>query len=254
MIDIHCHILPGLDDGPEDIDESINMAKTAVSQGIHTIIATPHHKTVTYNNEKESILPLISSLNEELNKENIPLNIFPGQELRINGELIDEFQNDRLLGLNQSKYLLVEFPSDHVPRYAEKLLFDLQLAGLTPVIAHPERNKEIIENPDQLYKLVKNGACTQLTCASITGHFGKKIMKFSNQLIDASLAHFLASDAHNLTNRSFLFENSLKSVNDKYGNDMVYLFTENAELLFKNQLIIKEPPKKVNKKKILGLF
>ncbi|MGG3640555.1 CpsB/CapC family capsule biosynthesis tyrosine phosphatase [Bacillus gobiensis] len=254
MIDIHCHILPSIDDGSKHFAESIEMAKEAYSQGITTIIATPHHKNGTYENDAETVKSIVEQLNTRLEQEELPVTICSGQEVRIYGELIDDILEKRILSLNGSQYILVEFPSDHVPRYAEKLLFDIQLKGYIPVIAHPERNREIMTNPKLLLNLVKKGAASQVTAASITGKFGKNIKKFSLQLIESNLTHFMASDAHNRTNRNFQFENGLDVIKKEFGQDYVYLFTENAELLSEGKTIIRETPFEVRKRKILGLF
>ena len=162
MVDIHCHILPGIDDGAKTIYDSVNMAKEAVQEGVTTIIATPHHKNGQYENEKIDILDKVTQLNEYLSNEGIPLTILPGQEVRIYGEIIEDYHaGGRILPLNETNYLFIEFPSGSVPRYAERLFFDLQTEGLIPIIVHPERNQEIIENPDLLYKFVNNGALSQ---------------------------------------------------------------------------------------------
>ncbi|MFS0821466.1 tyrosine-protein phosphatase [Bacillus sp. 1P02SD] len=255
MIDIHCHILPCLDDGAKDLDETIKMAKSAVQEGITQIIATPHYKKKEYENTKEKILQAVEMVNRELSQAKIPLTILPGQEPRIDGELLQDYQKGEILSLNNGgKYLFIEFPSGHVPRYSEQLLFDLQLNGLTPVIVHPERNSEIIENPDILYKLVKNGACTQITTSSVTGHFGKKIKKFTLQLVKHNLTHFLASDAHNLSNRPFRMKEALDVLVKEYGVAVDYYFRENAELLIENKTVIKDTPERIKAKKIFGLF
>ncbi len=219
MIDIHSHILPGIDDGAKTIQDSIDMAKKAVSEGIHTIIATPHHRNGKYDNLKSDILPLVCDLNETFKQENINLQVLPGQECRIYGEILEDYQKGDILPLNQSShYLFIEFPSSSVPRYAERLLYDIQVEGLTPIIVHPERNAEIIERPDKLYKLVKNGAVTQLTASSLVGYFGKNIQKFSQQLIEANLTHFIASDAHNIHNRSSKMEEAMDLYREKVRN------------------------------------
>ncbi|PFA66927.1 tyrosine protein phosphatase [Bacillus sp. AFS015802] len=255
MVDIHSHILPGIDDGAKNVEESIEMAKKAVSEGIHTIIATPHHKNGSYENRRQHILPLVDSLNERLRNEKIDLAVLPGQECRIYGEILEDYHRGDILPLNRvSPYIFIEFPSSSVPRYADRLLYDLQVEGLTPVIVHPERNAELIERPDKLYKLVKNGAVTQLTASSLVGYFGKKIQKFSQQLVEANLTHFIASDAHNTHNRSFKMEEAMDYTEKKYGVDMVYYFTENAELLVDGKAIYKEIPEPVKKKKFLGIF
>jgi protein-tyrosine phosphatase len=255
MIDIHSHILPGIDDGAKTIQDSIDMAKKAVAEGIHTIIATPHHKNGKYENKKSDILPLVYQLNEYLQSEHIQLEVLPGQECRIYGEILEDYQNGEILTLNQdSQYLFIEFPSSSVPRYAERLLYDIQVEGLTPVIVHPERNAELIERPDKLYRLVQKGAVTQLTASSLVGYFGKNIQKFSQQIIEANLTHFIASDAHNISNRTYKMEEAMDYIEKKYGIDTVYYFTENAELLVGNKTIHKEIPEEIKKKKFLGIF
>lgn len=255
MIDIHCHILPGIDDGAQSVGESIAMAKLAVQEGITSIIATPHHNNGSYKNTKQEILKKVDELNKVLQKESISLKILPGQEPRIYGELLEDYKQDEILSLNASgQYLFIELPSGQVPRYTEQLLFEIQMNGLTPIIVHPERNSEIIQNPDILYQLVKKGALTQITASSVAGYFGNSIKKFSYQLIEANLTHFIASDAHNVSNRSFKMIESLDAIEKKYGVDFIYLFTENAELLVHGKAVYKEIPQKVRKRKILGLF
>ncbi|MFJ5759277.1 tyrosine-protein phosphatase [Neobacillus sp. NPDC093182] len=254
MIDIHCHILPGVDDGAQSLSESIEMAKKAVEQGIHKIVATPHHLTSSYENPKESIINRVNQLNVALRKEKIELDILPGQEVRIHGEMVEGCVAGDILPVNHTPYILVEFPSNHVPRYTEKLFYDLQVNGLIPVIVHPERNQEIIEHPELLYQLVKKGALTQITAASVCGDFGKKIKNFSLQLVEANLTHFMASDAHNITNRTFKMSEAFGTIEKKYGNELVYYFEENAALLIEGHSVYKEDPERIKKKKIFNLF
>lgn len=253
MIDIHCHILPGLDDGAQSLEDSLTMAKQAAKEGIETIIATPHLNQ-QYDNRKQVIVEKVAELNGALKKAGVNVKILPGQEPRIYGEIIADYEKDEIQTLNGTHYLFIEFPSNHVPKYSEKLLFDLQLKGLTPVIVHPERNSELMEHPDVLYNLVEKGALTQVTASSLCGYFGKKIKTFSEQLIEANLTHFLASDAHNIVNRAFKMEEALDLIESKFGMDYIYLFTENAGLLVDNKNIMKEMPEKIKKKKKFLFF
>lgn len=255
MIDIHCHILPGIDDGAKTIEHSIEMAKVAAEEGIQTIIATPHHKNNQFTNNKEDILNHVENLNKQFTQRNIPIKILPGQEVRIFGEVLEDYEKGEILTLNHTKYLFVEFPSSSVPRYAERLLYDIQTQGIIPIIVHPERNKELQEKPDLMYKLVQNGALTQVTAASVCGYFGKKVKQFSEQLIEANLTHFIASDAHNTTSRTFKMSQAFDEIEAKFGSDYVYMFTENAELLVEDKNIYKELPQPIRKKKkFLGIF
>ncbi|MEH7085353.1 CpsB/CapC family capsule biosynthesis tyrosine phosphatase [Neobacillus drentensis] len=254
MIDLHSHILPGVDDGARNLSESINMAKRAVEQGIHTIVATPHHLNNRYENPKQTIIDRVKELNKALVEEKIDLNVLPGQETRINGEMVQGYEKDEILPIDNTQYVLVEFSSSHVPRYTEKLFYDLQTKGLIPIIVHPERNQEIIDRPDVLYKLVEKGALTQVTAASVCGDFGKKIKNFSLQLIEANLTHFIASDAHNTSNRTFKMREAFDIVQAKYGNDLVYLFQENAELVIEGSHVYKEEPERIKKKRFFNIF
>jgi protein-tyrosine phosphatase len=254
MVDIHCHILPAIDDGAKNITESLEMAREAVKEGIQTIVATPHHKNRRYENPKDSIIPRVKELNGILEKENIPLNILPGQEVRIYGEIVEDLRLGKILTLSETQYLFIELPTGHVPRYTEAILYELQQKGITPIIVHPERNSELLERPELLYNFVNKGALTQVTASSICGYFGKKIRNYSFQLIEANLTHFIASDAHNIHNRTFKKAEAINEVKSKYGYDIVDLFLENAKLLVEDQTIYKEVPEQIRKKKFLGIF
>lgn len=254
MIDLHCHILAGIDDGAKSVEDSLEMARAAVNEGIDTIIATPHHKNGRYENSKQLIIEKTAELNEVLKAENIPLTILPGQEPAIHGELLNGITLGDVSTLNNTQYIFIELPAGHVPRYTDKLLYDLQMEGKIPVIVHPERNQEIIERPEILYQLIKNGALSQVTASSICGIFGKRIKSFSEQLIEANLTHFIASDAHNTNKRGFQMAHAYDHINTRYGVDMVFFFKENAELLVKDHNVYKEVPQRIKKKKFLGLF
>ncbi|MGY0691488.1 tyrosine-protein phosphatase [Virgibacillus sp. FSP13] len=255
MIDIHCHILPDIDDGAKTLTESMAMARAAVEQGIHTIIATPHHRNGRYNNEKQHILQYVSELNDHLRTEAIPLTILPGQETRLYGEMVTGLEYGELLALNQdTSYLFVEFPSNHVPRYAKQVLFDIQVAGYIPVIVHPERNQEISEYPSILYEFVRNGALSQVTAASVCGKFGKNIQKLTHQLIKANLTQFIASDAHNTTSRGFVMQEAYLELSNRHGDDVFNMFKENCQLLIDGKNVNRNEPLPVKKKKFLGFF
>jgi protein-tyrosine phosphatase len=255
MIDIHCHILPGIDDGSKSDTMSIEMAKKAIEEGITHIVATPHHNNGRYLNEKTSIMQAVDELNNLLKHEQLPLTILAGQEPRIYGDLVQDYESDKVLTLNNmGKYILIEFPSNHVPKYAKQLLFDIQLQNLIPIIVHPERNQEIMEKPDLLYQFVQDGALTQVTASSITGNFGKKIKRFSLELLDFNLTHVVASDAHNTTGRSFHLREAYEVVEKEFGRDYRYLLEDNAEIIVSGGHVYKEQPQRIQKKKFLGIF
>ncbi|MFE4036150.1 tyrosine-protein phosphatase [Priestia sp. YIM B13489] len=254
MIDIHSHILPGIDDGALTMEDAVSMAKQAVNEGITKIIATPHHQNGIFFNRQQDIIKRVRELNCVLQSENIPLEVLPGQETRIYGSLLDDFEKGDILTLNHTNYLFVELPSGHVPRYTEQLLFEMQLKGLTPIIVHPERNAEIMNNPEKLLNLVKKGALAQLTAGSLTGHFGKKVQRLSVQLIESNTIHFIASDAHNTSTRSFFMRESISKIHKEFGSQVNYYFHQNAELIVQGQPIYKQEPSKIKCKRFLGIF
>lgn len=255
MIDIHCHILPGVDDGAKHMEDSLSMARKATKEGIHTIIATPHHKNGRYNNPTKSVLADIKTLNDRLQQENIPLSILPGQEVRIHGDLLDGIKKGEILTLNEtSRYIFIELPSQHIPRYTEQLLFDIQINDYVPIIVKPERNSMLLERPTRLYEFVRNGALTQITAGSLMGEFGSKVKKFANELIEHNLTHFIASDAHNTKSRTFNMKGATQKIKKKYGRSTLYEFMENAQLLIADEVIHINEPSRIKQKKFLGLF
>ncbi|MFS0892091.1 tyrosine-protein phosphatase [Peribacillus frigoritolerans] len=254
MIDIHCHILPGVDDGSADMKESMNMAKKAVEAGITHLFATPHHLNEKYVNAKRDIIERAVRLNGSLKQNNIPLTIHLGQEVRIHRDIFTSLEKEEILTLNDNgTYLLLELPSGKVPTYTQEVIYELLLKGITPIIVHPERNKELIANHKLLFELVQEGALTQITSGSIIGNFGKSIQSFSKKIIEHNLAHFIATDAHNIGSRGFTLQQAYETITKAYGIQSAFYFKENAEQLLKDQSLIIETPLPF-KKKILGIF
>lgn len=255
VIDIHSHILPGLDDGASTMEDAVKMAEAAVKDGITHLYATPHHRNGRYENEKELVIKKVEVLNAELKNRKIPLNIIPGQEIRMYKDLIKDIDRGRLLPLhNKVNYLLIELPSSHVPNYAADILFELSLRHYQPILVHPERNSEILENPEILYECIMAGTHTQITATSIIGHFGKKIMNFSHELIQSNMVHFLASDAHHAVNRGFHMSEVFGIIQKRYGVETRFYLQENAAHVLRGESILIEPPSLLKRKRFLGIF
>lgn len=247
MIDIHNHILPGLDDGSQSLDESIRMAKLAVEEGIESIIATPHHANGKYENRAVDIVKAVEQLNAELVKQNIPLRIYSGQEIRVTDRFLEDMYQKVSIPLNHSKYILIEFPTNRIPSRIEEVLHELEVMQLIPILAHPERNLEIVDNPDKLYHLVTRGMLSQVTSHSINGAFGLKIQKISLDFCSRNLTHFIASDAHNLTHRAFGLLQSYNYIEAKLGCEYTDYFRRNARSVLMNQCFQANLPKKTKK-------
>ncbi|RDY71612.1 tyrosine protein phosphatase [Halobacillus trueperi] len=254
MIDLHSHILPGLDDGAQTMEESVEMARLAVEQGIDTVVATPHHLHTRYSNPKSLVIQKTIQLNEELFQQGIDLTVLPGQEIRLNGDL-EAFESEELLSINKnSGYVFLELPNHEIPHYAKKMMYDIQLLGYKPVLVHPERNKMIRQQPNELYNFVKNGAITQVTAASIAGKLGKEVQKFSYQMIEFNLTHLVASNAHDSKKRGFFMKEAYSKIEKKFGTDLMYQFMENAHVVLEGEMVYTDPPERIRTKKRLGIF
>jgi protein-tyrosine phosphatase len=230
------------------------MARKAVEAGITHIFATPHHLNEKYVNVKSEIIDRAVRLNESFQLEEIPLTIHLGQEVRIHRDIFTSLEKEEILTLDDSgTYLLLELPSGRVPTYTQEVIYELLLKGITPIIVHPERNKELIENHKLLFELVQEGVLTQITSGSIIGIFGKSIQSFSKKIIEHNLAHFIATDAHNIGSRGFTLQQAYETITKAYGIERTFHFKENAEQLLKGQSPVVEKPVPF-KKKFLGIF
>jgi len=222
MIDLHCHILPGIDDGAEDLSASIAMSEKAISQGITHILCTPHHNNGSYINPKAEVLAHVAKLQAELDRRNLPVTLFEGQEVRITGSLIDEIKQDRILFADVgSTYLLIEFPTMDVPAYTEQLFFDLRARGQIPIIVHPERNAKFREDPNRLIPFLEMGCLAQLTAPSYVGIFGKSIQKTAKQMVKQRLVQMVASDAHGVHKRNFYLKEAFEAIEKDFGRNYV---------------------------------
>lgn len=256
MIDIHCHILNGIDDGARTLEDSLAMAEMAVAEGITHILVTPHHKNGKYENVKKDIVKLTDDLQKELDKRGIALTLFSGQEVRINGDLLTDIERDDILFVDEdNQYVLIEFPTLAIPHYAESLFFQLQQKGITPIIVHPERNQAVIDDPNVLLTFIERGALAQLTASSYVGVFGKDIAELSRKLIEANLVHILASDAHNTRGRSFHMQEAFSKLEKEFGSEKVSIFQENAKDLINGEAVVTDSPTAVRaKKRRFGFF
>jgi len=212
MIDIHCHILPGVDDGPSSVAESLAMAKQAIADGIHTIVATPHTLNEVYTNPASEVDNHVARLREIFSKDRLELDLCPGSDAFICVRMAERVLAGEIATINNSgRYVLVEFPVQVIPSGSKDELFHLKLKGITPVITHPERNSAFLHQPEILYDLVAMGCLLQITAMSITGGFGKEPMVFAHRLLDLRLAHVIATDAHSPEGRPPILSPALEA-------------------------------------------
>jgi protein-tyrosine phosphatase len=206
VIDLHCHILPELDDGPKTWEESLDMARRAVDDGIQVVVATPHlfknrRVEIRETNSRELILATLEEFRQRLRDAAIPLAVLPGCDVPLSLEAMDLLEAGQVLTINDGqRYLLLELPDTALPPALESICFRLQTKGLTPIITHPERHMLFQEMPEKLGRLLDLGCLAQLTAGSLLGNFGRRVAKISRKLVKQGYIHILASDAHN--NRS----------------------------------------------------
>lgn len=200
MVDIHSHILPGVDDGSRSLEESVEMCRASADDGIRVMVATPHahdgnhktHETVLLNRK-------VDELNGRLRGNP---KIVLGCELRFTHEIVKQICETRTAPtIAGGPYALIEFPHAIVPPGSERPLFELMSNKITPIIAHPERNAMLIDEPNRFYDLVSIGVLGQMDTGSIAGQFGRRVQKTARVLLENGLIHFIASDCHNTRNR-----------------------------------------------------
>ena len=222
MIDIHTHILPMIDDGPTLMQESLEMCRIAVNDGIKKIIATPHVQNGMDDLDANKVLEKIRMLNQLLKQEGLDLVIFPGAEVHLNDRLLDTdiLRESSILTINEGKkYILLEFPFQSVPPETEQIIFKLKSMGFTPILPHLERNYRIQRNPNMVVRYVEMGAILQVTAQSIVGDFDAVPLKCVLWMLKNNLVHVIASDAHSPIARPPILSKAVKVVSEMLGEE-----------------------------------
>lgn len=236
MIDIHFHCLPGIDDGPRSWDEAVALCKAAAADGIETIVATPHVLREMWLNENAAERDaLIAELNRRLGGTPV---IVPGCEYYFSADAVELCRDEAgpLTLLNRSSYLLVEFPATSIPPQAEGVFHELSLIGVTPVVAHPERNLVLAREPEKLERMLELGAIAQVTAGSLTGEFGKAALAAATELLKRGLVHVIATDSHSLTRRPPRMTEAREMIRRKWSAEVEeMLFESNARAIIANQ-------------------
>ncbi|MDN6424002.1 MAG: tyrosine protein phosphatase, partial [Tetragenococcus koreensis] len=218
--------------------------------GITHILCTPHHNNGRYENLKATVVQAVALLQAELDKEQIALTLFEGQEVRISGELLQEINNDQLLFTDLGDtYLLIELPTMDIPAYTEELFFELRTKGKVPVFVHPERNAKFREDPNRLLPYLEMGCLAQLTAPSLVGTFGKSIQKTAHEMVEHNLVQMMASDAHGVHKRKF----HLKEAYELIEKEKAELMQQVAKDLVNGDQVTYPSPERVKKRKF-GLF
>lgn len=250
MIDIHSHIINEIDDGSKSIEMTINMLKKAEQSGTTDIIATPHFMRGRFEVEYKDVVKKVEELREIAKENNIDINIYAGQEVYYSKNILD-YYNDNMIGtINNTKYMLIEFPMlEFNIDEAINTIYELQIRGITPIIAHPERYKQFIKKHSMINSLIKEGMLFQLNAGSLTGAFGKEVKKTATKYLENNIYSFIGSDAHRDRGRDTDIKEALGILDRNQRKEFINngrLMLENEEVNFKGAL--------VKEKKFLGIF
>jgi len=206
IIDVHSHVLPGLDDGAQNLDEALRMCELYVADGVRTVVATPHVWSGHYDVGSDAIRRGVDELSEACARRGLDLTILPGSEVRVRPELLAALAAGRLMTVGDNgAYLLLELHAQRVPPMGG-LLFELGLRGVQPILCHPERHTQIWEHEELLDDLVGRGCLVQVTGASLLGAYGRRVQRCAEHLLAARLVHLVASDAHSPRRRRPLLQ------------------------------------------------
>jgi protein-tyrosine phosphatase len=246
MIDLHAHILSGLDDGAKTIEESIRMCWRSYDDGIRTIVATPHILPGIYPNGRSIILAKVRELNNAIsqlgvgsspacrtgrefgvqNDNALPhprfdaLRILPGADVHFSLDMLQLCENGEIVTVNdKGQYLMVEFDFQGIPYHAEDVLFRLMTMGIIPIITHPERNFEIGQRPQRYGEMIRRGCLGQVTAMSLTGGFGARVKRIAEKLLKNRLVHIIASDTHSVTERPPILSLAVREAGKMVGKE-----------------------------------
>ncbi len=239
MVDIHCHILPGMDDGAETMEQSVEMAEMAIEDGITHVVGTPHA-----NAEYRFDPALIRQRRDELQQRiGNRLTLATGCDFHLNFENLQDLRtNPSKYTINQKNYLLVEFADFSIPPGTDETLHQLLLLGISPIITHPERNRLIRSKPEMLRQWLRQGCYVQITAQSLLGGFGESTQRQAEEWLEQDMVHFFASDAHNTTKRPLRLRKAFEATAEKRGEEVAQaLFFDNPLAAFEGRPLPYEP-------------
>jgi protein-tyrosine phosphatase len=239
MVDIHCHILPGLDDGPDSLDESVRMAEMAIADGITHVVGTPHA-----NAEYAFDFDLVQQRRNELQeKVGDGLKLATGCDFHLSFENLQDISTDKTkYTINQKTYLLIEFADFAIAPGMDDTLHHLQMLGLSLIITHPERNRLIRSQQDRLRRWLHQGCYVQVTAGSLLGKFGRGAQKDAEQWLEQDMVHFVASDAHSIAGRPLQLREAYRAIVERHGKSVAEaLFHDNPLAAFEGRPLPYEP-------------
>lgn len=248
MIDIHTHILPGMDDGAQDLYDTLEMVRLAADSGVTAMVATPHCNIpgIFENYFNDDYIETIQKVRDAVHREQLPVNILPGMEAFGTPDLPDLLENGQIMTINQSRYLLIEFAFDEDPVLVEYIVDKVHRMKIIPVIAHAERYKFVQRHPDRVYRWRKKGYPIQINKGSFQGRFGRSAAETAHLLLEHNLVSVVASDAHSPHMRTPYMANVYEELLMYYPENYIdMLFKENPRRICQNEPILGYTAKRV---------
>lgn len=252
MKDLHCHIIPGIDDGAKRIEDTLKMAQMAQDDGIEEIVATPHFMEGRFEVPYLEVKEKVKKLNDIILENGLKTKILPGQEIFLNKNTLEYFEKGLIGGLNDSRFFLFELNPIKFDKRIPDILYELGLHGVHPVIAHPERYKYIIEDTTRLNRLIEEGCSFQLNIGSLEGTFGKEVKRCAEKLLDLGIYDFIGTDAHGTGRRNPVLRKRIMEQKKKYIERLLLLSGNNEDLI--NEEFEERKIKKIEKKKTFGFL
>lgn len=237
-IDIHCHILPGVDDGSPNIETSLKMLETALSEGTKGMILTPHHKPMHHNVSPEHLEDYTSELMGRAHEAGIKVQLFPGNEIYYSDQTIKELESGRASTMAGSDYVLIEFHPTDMYKTIHNALYAVLSAGYLPVLAHVERYADMAKHIKYVDELIDMGIYIQVNAGSVMGKYGLGIRHFTRELLKRQMVHFVATDAHDNASRAPHLLDCRDYVEGRLGEKYALeIFHDNAMKILRNEII-----------------
>ena len=251
MVDIHSHIIPGIDDGSKSMEMTLEMLRNAEKEGTREIIATPHYLLEYGEATIEEVKNHVKEINAILENEKIDVKVYSGQEVYFTEKIIEDYMEGNIGTINDSRYMLIEFPMDKFDENTFDILYELQVRDIVPIIAHPERYKPFIEKPSLINDFIDQGYLFQVNAGSIKGKFGQNVKKTADLFLANNIYNFIGSDAHNIKSRNTGLKNAMDLLLENMNKD---IFDNSSNKVLINEKIEFIGEKIKGKKSIFSFF
>lgn len=244
MIDFHSHIIPNIDDGSKSVEETFELLEEAKNAGFTGVISTSHYMEEYYEANVAERKVWINAISENLYKKNIDLKLYLGNEIYITENIINLLETGKATSINNSNYVLFEFPLNSKPMNMYDIIYDMLEYKLIPILAHPERYSFVQKEPELIYDLIQKGVLMQANYGSIIGRYGEKAELIVRKLIENNMVHFLGSDVHRINTIYPRVKDALREIKEIVGKDKLNEITcINPKLVLENKKIDIDEPK-----------